>query len=259
MKKDVIGELKTKYSHIYSVSDEDGTEYLFRSLTLKEVKLVEAFIINQIKNTIEIEDYCLETCLLYPTDVDLDDLAPGTAKQIAEEILRVSGAADADYIIHSMLDTRMRLDGDILLDVKSYIISAMPQYTDNELDKYTLLELIEKLILAEKILTLQSQLAGVEQKIELRIERIDESVDEEEEEYEVVRKKKPKKDPDLPSKEELIRRIQKENSEQYSSRDHYVNPNASEEWQGFDADLLDKMEGVKDIMDDPIARKLHGL
>lgn len=263
MDPNIISELKTKYSHIYSVSDEDGTEYLFRSLTLEEVRLVEYFIVNRLKTGIEIEDHCLETCILYPENLDLDEVAPGTAQQISEEILRISGIADANYVITSMLNTRAKMDSDILIDIKSYIISAMPSYNDNELDKFTLLELIEKLILSEKILTLQSQLAGVDQKIELNIERIDGEENIPEEEYEVVRKKTSKAtnktNSDLPSKEELIRRIQKENAEQYSSRDHYVNPNASEEWQGFDLELLDKMEGVKDIADDPIARKLHGL
>ena len=170
----LIVELKKEHSHIYSVSDSNGTEYLFRALTLSEVGSVEEFIQKRLKSSIEIEDYCLNKCLLSPEDIDLDDISPGAAKQIAEEILTVSGITDAEFILEAMHFTRGNLSGDIVLSIKAYIISAIPAYTDSDLDKYTLLELIEKLILAETILTLQAQMAGMDSNIQLNFEQADE-------------------------------------------------------------------------------------
>lgn len=253
-----IDDLKLKYHKLYSVS-EDGTEYFFRPFTLKEVELFESFIHSKSKDRFELENFCLETCIVYPEEFDPEAMSPGFAQQVAEQIMVLSGIASADFVIEAMFTTRQRLSGDILLDIKSYIISAMPTYTDEQLDNYSVLELIEKLVLSEKILTLQGQLAGLDQQVELTFERVDES--EEEEEYEVVRRKKPKQKPEETqlTKEDIIKRIRKENVEQYTSRDTYRNPEASDEWQGFDVDLLQKMEGVHDIESDPIARKLHGL
>ena len=252
-------KLKAEYNHIYSVSDDSGTEYLFRSLTLNEVKLVEHFILKKTRSGFEIEDFCLRRCLLYPEEIDLDDVSPGVAKQIADEILTVSGVSDASFIVKAMLEARSRLGGDILLDIKSYIISAMPQYTDDELNKYTLLELIEKLILSEKILTLQGKLAGLDSNVELQLTYSSETDNLADEEYEVVKKTSSKKDKPIPSKEELLKRIAANNeASQNRNFNAYSNKNALKEFQGFDVDLLQKMEGKFDP-NDPIARKLHGL
>jgi len=247
-------KLKEQYSHIYSVSDDSGTEYLFRGLTVKEIKLVEFFITKHLKSSFEIEEYCFETCLLHPRD-EMDYVSPGIVHNISEEVLIVSGITSAEYISFSMSQARERLSSDIILDIKSYILSAMPRYTDDELDKYTLLELIEKLILAEKILKLQAALAGMEADIELSFKL----QGEEEPPAEVAPKAPSKQKTNKPTKEELLRRIQAENLEAASGpTSTYNNKDALEEFQGFDLDLLQKMEGKFDP-NDPIARKLHGL
>lgn len=247
--------LKTQYSHIYSVSDNSGTEYLFRSLSLKEVKLVEYFITKNLKTSVELEDFCLENCLLYP-EVNLDRIQPGVVKQIADEILVVSGVTNAEYIAHSMRSTRDRLAGDIILDIKSYIISAIPRYTDEELDKFSLLELIEKLVLSEKILKLQAALAGFESNIQLNFE----IEGEEEVEYETVQQPKAKAKPtkNQATKEELLKRIIRENLEHQPVVYEEDIEEMVDVFEGFDVDLLQKMQGQFDP-NDPIARKLHGL
>lgn len=251
-----IGKLKSQYNNVYSVSDNTGAEYFFRALTLKEIKLVETFMQYGLKNAIEIETFCLENCLLYPENIDPDDILPGTASQISEEILRVSGVTDASYILELMDVTRQRLNSDILTNIKAYIISAIPAYTEEDLTKFTLLELIEKLILSENILTLQSSLAGIENQVQVNLRFADQ--EEPEEEYEVVKVKKTKDEG--PSKEQLLERIRHANREGSGGKDFtpYDNEQALEAFKGFDKNLLQKMEGKFDP-NDPIARKLHGL
>jgi hypothetical protein len=248
----VITELKKDHSHIYSVSESNGTEYLFRSLTLKEVKNVEEFITKKLKSSFEIENYCLENCLLYPEGIDLDDISPGAAKQIADEILTVSGVTNADFILEAMAYTRDRLAGDLILSIKAYIISAIPAYSDSDLDNFTLLELIEKLVHAETILTLQARMAGMEGEVRLNFE----STQDGEQNTEAIQPKqqpKPKKqDRPLPSKEELVSRI---NSKTTDNR--AILPR-EKDFEGFDPETLERMAGVASA-DDPLARKLHGI
>lgn len=251
-----IGKLKSQYNNVYSVSDNTGAEYFFRALTLKEIKLVETFIQYGLKNAIEIETFCLENCLLYPEDLDPDDILPGTAAQISEEILRVSGVTDASYILELMDVTRSRLNSDILTNIKAYIISAIPAYKEEDLVEFTLLELIEKLILSESILTLQSSLAGIDNQVQVNLRFADQ--ENSEEEYETIKVKKNKDEG--PTKEQLLERIRSANREGSGGKNFtpYDNDQAVEEFKGFDKSLLEKMEGRFDP-NDPIARKLHGL
>lgn len=244
--KDRKTELKIKYGNIYSVSDSSGTEYLFRALSLEEIYSVETYISKGSKSLVEIENFCLETCVLEPVIDDPDDVMPGTAKQIAEDILRVSGVTDSRYILDSMVEVRDQLSNDIILSIKTYIISAMPSYTDTDLDKFSIRQLLEKLVLSEKILQLQSDLAGLGSEIILQFEQVDaqEEGPEEVAEEEVT-------------KEELLRRIKKDNNEGSSPFTAYDNSNGLKEFQGFDAELLKKMEGTADS-NDPIAQRLHG-
>lgn len=250
-KAELIAEFKKDYSHIYSVSDSNGTEYLFRSLTLSEVKSVEEFIEKGLKSSFEIEDYCLNKCLLHPKDFDLDDISPGAAKQIAEEILTVSGVVDANFILQAMHFTRERLSGDIVLSIKAYIISAMPSYTDTDLDKFTLLELIEKLICAETILTLQTRMAGMDGDIELNFEAVSEDGEEAAPTPTPTPKKKTPDRP-LPTKEELVSRINAKTT------DNRALLPREKDFEGFDPEALERMAGIASE-DDPLARKLHGL
>ena len=254
-KTELIAEFKKEHSHVYSVSESTGTEYLFRALTLKEVKLVEEFIEKKLKSSFEIENYCLENCLLHPRNIDLDDISPGAAKQIAEEILTVSGIADANFILQAMSYTRARLSGDIVLNIKAYIISAMPSYSDTDLDKFTLLELIEKLICAETILTLQTRMAGLDGDIQLNFEATDAVEVEEPQKQPNKPKAKPKRpSPDVPqpTKEELISRINSKTT------DNRAPLPRAKDFEGFDPDALERMAGIA-AADDPLARKLHGL
>lgn len=248
----IVTELKKDHSHIYSVSESNGTEYLFRSLTLKEVKNVEEFITKKLKSSFEIENYCLENCLLYPENVDLDDISPGAAKQIADEILTVSGVTNASFILEAMAYTRDRLAGDIILNIKAYIISAIPAYSDADLDKFTLLELIEKLVHAETILTLQARMAGMDGDIQLNFEPTGGEAEQEAPVPKPKAQPKPKKDRPLPTKQELVSRI---NSKTTDNR--AVLPR-EKDFEGFDPDTLERMAGVASA-DDPLARKLHGI
>lgn len=243
----LIAKLKEDHSHIYSVSDTNGTEYLFRSLTLKEVRSVEDFILKKLKSSFEIEDYCIQKCLLSPENIDLDDISPGAAKQIAEEILTVSGVTNADFIFEAMAHTREKLGGDIILSIKSYIISAMPSYNDSDLDEFTLLQLIEKLICAETILTLQARMAGMDSDIRLDFEWISE-----EEEEAPVKAAPRKSEHPLPTKEELVSRINAKTTDNRA-----ILPR-EKDFEGFDPETLERMGGIAS-KDDPLARKLHGL
>jgi hypothetical protein len=246
----IIAELKKDHSHIYSVSESDGTEYLFRALILKEVKEVEEFITKKLKSSFEIENYCLENCLLHPKDTDLDNISPGAAKQITDEILTVSGVTKASFILEAMDYTRDRLAGDMILSIKAYIISAIPAYSDSDLDKFTLLELIEKLIHAETILTLQARMAGMEGDIQLNFQVLGEDVEP------IASKPKsqarPKSRVPLPTKEELVSRINAKTTDTRA-----VLPR-EKDFEGFDPDTLERMAGIASA-DDPIARKLHGI
>lgn len=256
-KANLIAKLKAEYAHIYSVSDSKGTEYFFRALSLAEVRTVEEFVERKLKNAFEIENFCLENCLLYPEFDDLDDIPPGVAKQVGDEILSVSGVTNAEFIIEALEHTRNKLVGDIFLDMKSYIISAMPSYKDSDLDNFTLLEIIEKLVLSETILTLQARMAGMEGDVRLTFETVGEEAEEAPVEQESRQKPQPKPKPKpkpkepLPDKEELIRRI---NSKTTDNR--AILPR-KDEFEGFDPETLERMSGVA-ALDDPLARKLHG-
>jgi hypothetical protein len=149
--------------------------------------------------------------------------------------------------------TRDKLAGDMILNIKAYIISAMPSYNDTDLDEFTLLELIEKLIHAETILTLQARMAGMDGDIQLNFEATSqEAVQEKGPSQKSAPPPKKKRDIPLPTKEELVSRINSKTT------DNRALLPREKDFEGFDPDTLERMAGIA-AQDDPLARKLHGM
>lgn len=237
--KDLLDSWKIKYREIYKVSI-GGKEYHFRALTLKEIEDID--LIGAEEGSGELEDFYVSTATLDPPGIDLDSIKPGYVSALANEIEAVSGLGEVNFIIHWLNTERQSAETDIIIMMKAFILAAIPNTSYEELDNMIVKDLIKRVIVAEKVLTIQQEVsgiqgAGVQFSITLQGE----------EEKEAPQSKQGKK---AVNREELLRRINQNNKEQ---SDKKINLS---EMETFDEDLLLKAAGVLKP-EDPIARKLR--
>lgn len=151
-------ELKQRYGNIYSTV-LGKVEYIFRPLTIEEYR----YILDSTgdgKTDADLEDVAVSFGVVSPNPLDLDKMKAGHVSALAEEILRVSGFIDIDFLSNLLNTYRDDLEEATYM-MKAIIIAAMPSYTDEDLDKYTLDSLLKKMVLAEKVITVQQAASGI--------------------------------------------------------------------------------------------------
>jgi hypothetical protein len=226
-----IAHWKKEYRHIYTV-ELGEQQFVYRALTVEEINQIDDISGG---SSVEMEDLYVQTAILYPQNFDINTVKAGYVTQLAEEVMRVSGLIDPDFI-NSALQEERETVSNLINMMKIFIISAMPTYNDEFLDTLTIRELISKTVLAEQILTLNQQIHGIATegvKLELNSEE-----------------KQPSQK-EIVDKESLLRRIRK-NEKEFGSYD----PDKLNNLEEFDPELLIRASGVP-LPNDPIAKKLR--
>lgn len=243
MDQEFLIDWKLKYRNIYSATF-DGQEYYFRALSLQEIEDIDLIVSGQ--SSADAEDLYVQTAVLYPNNIDFDKMKAGYVTSLANEIKGYSGIADVTDIATSLKQSREFLNFDIFNSMKAFILSAMPQYTEEDLSQFSIQEIIHKVVMAERILTIQQSVNGIQSEgVEFTI-----FLDEPQE----VKEKKKAPQKAKVTTEELLRRIRKD--EQGMVDGNKVRETDQSQLEKFDEDLLLKAAGVLKP-EDPIADRLR--
>ena len=127
--------------------------------------------------------------------------------------------------------------------MKAIIIAAMPGYTDEDLDKYTLDSLIKKMVLAEKVITVQQAASGIPEDMAVLFAFGEQS-------QQTAPTKEPQQKTEPINKDKLLSKITS------TERGTSGTSVAREVLEKFDEDTLMKISGNPDARD-PIAEKLR--
>lgn len=238
-----IVELRKIYPNVY-ITEVGGRSFVFRALTLAEITEID---INPDLTSVDKEDLYVEKAVLYPEHIP--NMKPGYITQLANHIENVSCIGGIDFILDSFQEDRTNMQVDIVNMFKIFIIAAMPGYTDDELDKFTIRQLIKKTVMAENILTLQQSVQGIQSDgVQLQIAEV-------EPEGEQPKKKGKRPSTDLTT-EDLLKQIRYEDKIGADSSTLITNTDY-EHLKDLDPDLLDRAARGADEYEDPIARKLR--
>jgi len=232
--KDLIASWRTQYGDVYTCKI-GNVDYYFRALTLGEIESIKNEFIDE-PTSAELEESYVDYGVIHP-DINIDRMKAGYITSLAEEIMRVSGLLDVEYTINELYNTRQVIQEDIIEMMKIFVLAAMPSLTEENLNVLNIKQLLKKVIQAEKILSLQQTVNGIESDggVTFQIVAV---------EPEVPVKQAKSKEP--VNREELLRRIRKEEKE--------VSGKAANLEQ-LDDDILTKATGTINP-NDPIARKL---
>lgn len=231
-----LNELKSKYSDLFYISI-DGVDYYYRPLLISEIKQAQ-----RLDDDLAMEDLFVSQAVVYPP-IDIDTMVAGVVTTLAEAIMSASGLIDAATVKGYLEDSRKALDSDVISTMKAYIISAMPSYTDEALDAYSIKELINKVVLAEQILTLQQKVMGLETDgVKVTIVTA--------EEIEEMSKKANKVD-----RKQLLDQIKKSERENVDAL--RANPEIEKQLDSFSDKDLSRLAGKPDP-NDPYLAKLFG-
>lgn len=242
--QDYLVELRKQYPNIYTC-EVGGHSFVFRALRLDEITEID---INPDLSSVDKEDLYVEKAILYP-DV-MPHLKAGYVTQLSNHIENVSCIGGIDFILSSFNEERISMQNDIVNMFKIFILAAMPNYTEEELNKLTIRQLIRKTVLAENILTLKQSVNGIEgEGVTLQIT---EATPEE-----AAPDKQRQKPPADVTTDDLLKRIRYEDKIGADAQTLVTN-NQYNALRNLDPELLDKAaRGAEDDYEDPIARKLR--
>lgn len=148
-----IQEWKQQYGDGEIFSTEiKGKLFVFRTLSIGEftsLPMGKGGI-----DQFELEDLILEKGVLYPQDAELDRIPAGIASTIAEEILEVSGFLNPSRA-KELLEQKRDESGQLIQLMKIFICAAMPSFDLNRVNDMSFSQLIETVVMAEKIFEIQ--------------------------------------------------------------------------------------------------------
>lgn len=160
--QEAIDAWKNEYGKVYHVALAD-IDFIFRELTLEEFYRVEAE-----STSVEREDKGIALALLHPLDADFESLSPGVASELFERILDSSNYMDPG-LAEEMLEQARERTSNVFGMMKSFIVAAMPTYTEEALDKKTLREILDLVAFSEQVFSIQQSSMGLEGEFKLKL------------------------------------------------------------------------------------------
>lgn len=155
-----IFEIKNKYGSIFETSIKKEI-ILFRELTFSEFDEISEFQKNGDSSNADIEDLIIKYAVIYPQDFDSDKYPAGLVSSLAEEVLEESGFSSARKAKHIVQKKREEAN-EVRSLMKAFVLATMPTYKPSDLDDMTFSKLAEHVALAEKIIEIQQNAAGME-------------------------------------------------------------------------------------------------
>lgn len=231
--------LQLRYGDVFSTVI-NKEEVFFRALTLSEYKQI-IVIVGDDAASVDIEDKVVQTAVVHPA-LNIDKMKAGHVTALAEEILKISGFTDELFLKGLLHEARLNIDEASYM-MKAFVLAAMPAYTEEDLEELTLKQLLRKVALAEKIITVQQATMGIPEEYSVRF-AIGSDPDAQES---VVNTPHTRRSVD---KESLIEKFRSTEGEMSGKA---MTPTVLEK---FDEESLTLMMGVPKP-NDPFAEKLH--
>ncbi len=138
-------------AQVFSV---DKYNFLFRPLTIKELSVPEL-------ESTEAEDHYVATATIWPESFNFDNIKAGYVTRYATEILRKSGFEDLGSVNELLEKHRDRAENNIIHMMKSYVLTALPAYKEQDIDNLSMDEFTRLVVLSEEIITVQQSIAGI--------------------------------------------------------------------------------------------------
>jgi hypothetical protein len=150
---ELLADFKSQYDEVYQIST-NGIDIVFRPLTYEEF---DAFAISEeFTGNAETEDLIVEAVLLHPDIKTLQETSAGVITGVCEEVIEQSGFFNV-RIASSKLEEARERASDVRFIIKSFILSAIPSYHPDDLDKKTFKQLCDLIALSEQILELKME------------------------------------------------------------------------------------------------------
>lgn len=143
----VVKDLMSKHEVIF-FADIGGYNFIYRPLNRKEYKSI---ILNNQLEQIEKEDEIIEATLLYPTEIDLDEIEAGIPSLLYEQILDNSFLR-ADQILQLLNSFREELQ-EMDSQMTCIIAEAFPNYRIEEIEEWDMIKFCKMFVKAEYNLT----------------------------------------------------------------------------------------------------------
>lgn len=173
---EAIADWKLEYGSVYSVTLPKGIECFFRALTVGELqKLTISHM-----TSVEVEEMAVKYAVLYP-EINFEDLPAGIISGLSEEIFEHSGLISADEARKALEEGRIKCR-ELIIQMKAFIIAAMPNYTLEQLDTLTYSELTFRVAMAEEIIKVQQSIFGIDGDLTFNIVDLEEEARKAEEE-----------------------------------------------------------------------------
>lgn len=150
----LINQWKNEYGEIFSLSTKGG-DFVVRPLVLSEYE----YMMDSEASSAEIEEALVQAALLYPTDINVDQMSAGIFTKLAEAVLSLSGFMDHHHAVRILAEQREKTQSVYGL-MKAMIITTMPMYTEEDLDGMTFRQLAAKVALAERIIEVHQAIGG---------------------------------------------------------------------------------------------------
>lgn len=178
-----IAQWKVQYGSIYSTPVRN-VNYVFRAITLKQFQ--DAFK-DTTASAADREETIIRIALIHPLEIDFDGISPGVVSALAEEILEVSGFQNPK-LAREKLEARRKEYTDVFILMKAMILATMPTTDVDLLDELTFDQLLNKVVLAEKIIEVHQAIMGGEP---VKLVLVDPEAEEAEQTFKHAAQKKP--------------------------------------------------------------------
>lgn len=123
----IYNKLLEKHGVIYT-HELDDELYMYKLLT----KLEYEALTSQIEDELDLQDAIVQTCVLYPSDIDIDDMLPGDVFELAKIIVEQSCVSLEDRL--TMLKVFSEEMGRLDNVLCCLIMRAFPSYRFDELE-----------------------------------------------------------------------------------------------------------------------------
>lgn len=159
-----IAKWKDQYQNIFAI-DERGYSFIFRPLSANEYDLYLSA-----SDTATGEEIIFKSALLYPDvkNLDIDNMPGGFISALSDEILLYSVWENPKEAV-SVLNMEREKETDIRFLMKTFILSTMPVYSEEQLDSLNYPQLAHKVALAESIIKLQQSSMGIDAPVKLTL------------------------------------------------------------------------------------------
>lgn len=137
VKRSTLLEWKRIYGKIYRIHLKDS-DYFYRALKLSECEYVQS-LINQ-ENSSDLEDYILNTSVLYPDPSVLDKKPAGVVKCLIDAIIASAGFFTSESLEQTLVATQdaiQEANQNDFFQWKLIILQTLPGYTFEDLENMT--------------------------------------------------------------------------------------------------------------------------